>query len=277
MEIMNSKVKSFLLWFFAFLFTAFIAIYQRMTGPTYPISGKVEIEHRVIKYKLIRTYDGNDDAKIIIPVPDTAVTGEYRYMRVRSNDSWAIQPMKRMGNDLVASIPHQPIAGKVMYQVTLIREGKHYLLNEKPAAMRYKGAIPMAILMFHIIVIFMAMLFSTRTGLEVIFKGKYTWAYSWGTLITLLIGGMIMGPVVQKYSFNVYWAGWPFGEDLTDNKSLVAFIFWIIAIIKQYRNREKKTWSLVAAVVLLVVFLIPHSVLGSEHDFTKEQKTEIHK
>jgi hypothetical protein len=274
---MNSKVKSFLLWFFAFFFTAFIAIYQRMTGPTYPMTGKVTIGNEVIRYKLIRTYDGEDDAKVTMTAPDTSIHGEYRFMRVRSNDTWTEVPMTRSGHELIASIPHQPIAGKVMYHVTLIKEGQKYLLNEKPAIIRYKGSIPLWILILHIILIFSAMLFSTRTGLEVLFNGKYTWSYSWVTLITLVLGGLVLGPVVQKYSFNVYWSGWPFGQDLTDNKSLVAFIFWVIAIIAQYRNREKKIWSVIAAVILLVVFLIPHSVLGSEYDFTKEKKTEIQK
>lgn len=274
---MNNKLKSFLLWFFAFIFTAFIAVYQRRTGPTYPMSGKVTIGNEVIKYNLIRTYDGLDDAKVTVNVPDTAIKGEYQFMRVRSNDTWSVVPMTRFGNDLIASIPHEPIAGKVMYKVTLIKGGQKYLLNDKPAVIRYKGSIPLWILILHIILIFSAMLFSTRTGLEVVFKGKYTWGYSWVTLITLVLGGLVLGPIVQKYSFDVYWSGWPFGKDLTDNKSLVAFIFWVIAIIAQYRNREKKTWSLVAAIVLLVVFLIPHSVLGSEYDFTKEKPTEIHK
>src|ERR1035438_10003395 len=246
---MNSKVKSFLLWFFAFIFTAFIAVYQRMTGPTYPLGGKIEINHQVIKYKLIRTYDGSDDASVSITVPDTSVRGEYRFMRIRSNDTWMTAPMMRMGNELVASIPHEPIAGKVMYQVTLINNGTRYLLNDKPAVIRYKGSIPMWILILHILLIFSAMLFSTRTGLEVLFKRKYTWGYSWVTIITLVLGGLVLGPIVQKYSFNVYWSGWPFGQDLTDNKSLVAFIFWVIAIIAQYRNREKKGWSIVAAVI----------------------------
>lgn len=98
--------------------------------------------------------------------------------------------------------------------------------------------------------------------------------YTWITIITLFIGGLILGPVVQKFSFGVYWAGWPFGSDLTDNKSIVAFLFWIIALIAQYRNRGKKSWTIVASVVLIIVFLIPHSVLGSEIDYTKLPKTE---
>jgi ABC-type transport system involved in cytochrome c biogenesis permease subunit len=80
---------------------------------------------------------------------------------------------------------------------------------------------------------------------------------------------LVLGPVIQKYAFGAYWTGWPFGHDLTDNKSLVAFIFWIIALVALIRNRSRRLWPVIAAFVMLVVFLIPHSVLGSELDYTK--------
>jgi hypothetical protein len=273
---MNPKLKSFLLWFFAFVFMAGAAIYQRMTGPTYPVHGKVEINGKMIKYQLIRTYDGTDDAKVKIEVPDTAVKGEIKYVRYRMSDT-VTAPMAREGSSLAGFVPHQPTAGKIAYHITLISGSSRILLNPVPAVMRFKGAVPLGVLLLHIIIIFLAMLFSTRTGLEVIFRGKYTYLYTWMTVITLFIGGMILGPIVQKYSFGVYWSGFPFGFDLTDNKSLIAFIFWVVALAVQLFNRDKKAWSVIAAVVLLVVFLIPHSVLGSEHDYSKDQKIETTK
>jgi hypothetical protein len=101
---------------------------------------------------------------------------------------------------------------------------------------------------------------------------------TWITVIFLAIGGLVLGPIVQKYAFDAYWTGWPFGHDLTDNKSLVAFIFWVIALVVLFRTRENRTWPVVAAIVTFIVFLIPHSMLGSEIDYTKEaQKTEVQK
>ncbi|MCX6245438.1 MAG: hypothetical protein NTU98_12155 [Bacteroidetes bacterium] len=274
---MNRQLKTALIWIFAIVFTVFIAGYQRKTGPTYEMSVKKEIGGQLIKAKLIRTYDGNDDAKIILTIPDTSIKGKIQFRRFKSYDSWTTAPMVRDGNSLIGSLPHQDIAGKVMYHVTLVKGSEEVLLNDDAAVLRYKGHVPMFILLPHILIIFLAMLFSTLTGLEAIFKGKNTLLYTWITIITLFIGGLILGPIVQKFSFNVYWAGWPFGHDLTDNKSIVAFIFWVIALIVQYRNREKKVWAIVASVVLLVVFLIPHSMLGSEIDFTKLPKTEVTK
>jgi hypothetical protein len=271
---MNDTLKTILIFIFSIVFTLAIAVYQRMTGPTYPVRGQVEIGGQTIKYRLIRTYDGSDDAPIKVVVSDTSIRGELKLRRFKSFDTWHFQAMQRNGDTLTGFLPHQAPAGKVMYQVTLISGEKRYVLNDHPAVLRYKGFVPGYALYPHILFIFMAMLFSTFTGLMVLFNGKHTYIYTWITVITLALGGMILGPVVQKFSFDAYWTGWPFGHDLTDNKSLVAFIFWIVALITLHKNREKKLWPIVASIVLLIVFLIPHSVLGSEIDFTKEQKTE---
>ena len=273
---MNTKIKTFLIFFFAFIFTAVIAVYQRMTGPTYPVRGKVEINNQQIKYQLLTSASGNEDAPLFLRVPDRSVTGEIRFKRFKSNDSITTKPLIRAGNFLVTLIPHQPAAGKIQYKITLISNNVEYELSKMDVVLRYKGSVPASWLIPHIFFIFLAMLFSTITGLEAILKGKNTLLYTWITIITLLLGGLILGPIVQKFSFGVYWTGWPFGHDMTDNKSLVAFIFWIIALIVQYRNREKRAWPVIAAFVMLVVFLIPHSVLGSEIDYSKDQKTETH-
>jgi hypothetical protein len=271
---MNKTLKNWLIWIFAFIFTIVIAGYQRRTGPTYPMSVKKEIGQKIFKAELIRTYDGQDDAKIVLKIADTSIKGQIQYRRFKSYDNWTSTAMVRKGDSLIGSLPHQDIAGKVMYHVTLIKGNEQVLLNDEAAVLRYKGHVPMYILLPHIIIIFLAMLFSTITGLEAITKGKNTLVYTWITLITLFIGGLILGPIVQKFSFNVYWAGWPFGHDLTDNKSIVAFLFWAIALIVQYKNREKRFWTILASFILLIVFLIPHSLLGSEIDYTKLPKTE---
>lgn len=268
-------MKSFLIWFFAFIFTAGVAVYQRMTGPTYPVSGKIKIDGQEIKYKLIRTYDGTDGAYIQIPAPDTAMKGEIKFKRYSSNDEWTLATMNREGNDLTFHLPQLDPAGKEIYRIALIKNDQRYELNPESTVLRYKGFVPGYILIPHIIFIFMAMLFSSVTGLEAIFRGKRTYIYTWCTVITLLIGGLIFGPVVQKFSFGEYWTGWPFGHDLTDNKSLIAFIFWVVALYVQYRNRSKKLWAVVASIVMLIVFLIPHSMLGSQIDYTKIEKTQM--
>ncbi len=269
---MNAQLKSIIIWVVAVIFTLASAFYQKMTGPTYPVRGHAEIGGKTIKYRLIRSYDLSDDARVTVMVPDTSIKGEIRLRRFKSFDSWQVQPMRRNGDTLIGTLPHQAPAGKVMYDVTLIKSGQRVLLNDHPAVLRYTGYVPRYILLPHIFFMFCAMLFSALTGLLVIFNGRNSYLYAWFTVISVGIGGLILGPIVQKFAFDAYWTGWPFGHDLTDNKSIVAFIFWVIALAVMKKNRENKLWPILASVVLLVVFLIPHSVLGSETDFTKDQK-----
>jgi hypothetical protein len=74
---------------------------------------------------------------------------------------------------------------------------------------------------------------------------------------------------MQKYAFGVAWAGFPLGMDLTDNKTLIAFIFWIAALVAGRKGRPARPFVLAASLVMLVIYLIPHSLLGSEFDYSK--------
>ena len=289
---MNLKKKSkyiwiydILIWIFAIVFTVGTAFYQKMTGPTYPVIGHTEIGGGKIKFRLIRSYDLADDAKITVVQADRTITGEITMRRytsskdadVKKMDQWQTQMMVRHGDTLIGALPHQAPAGKVEYQVTLVKGGQRVLLNEHPAILRYTGYVPRPILFPHILTMFMAMLFSALTGLMVIFNRKGSYVFAWITVVSIGIGGLLLGPIVQKFAFGAYWTGWPFGHDLTDNKSLIAFIFWAIALLVMRKNRQNKLWPIVASIALLVVFLIPHSTLGSDIDYTKEKKTETTK
>jgi hypothetical protein len=79
----------------------------------------------------------------------------------------------------------------------------------------------------------------------------------------LILGGLVFGPIMQKYAFDAYWTGWPFGGDLTDNKTAVAALAWLCAALALSRSKRPVVWALAAAIIVLVVFLIPHSLLGS--------------
>ena len=115
------------------------------------------------------------------------------------------------------------------------------------------------------------MVFSIRAGIEAYYRRENIFKFTQYTVILFFLGGLILGPIVQKYAFGALWTGWPFGHDLTDNKTIVAFIFWAIALFKVMKNKTHRTWVLIATAALIAVYLIPHSVLGSEIDFTQIQ------
>jgi hypothetical protein len=112
------------------------------------------------------------------------------------------------------------------------------------------------------------MLLSTRTGLEFFAAAPSYRRLTDLTFLIIAAGGMIMGPMVLHYAFNEWWTGFPFGNDITDNKTLIAFIVWLAAAVVVRRSKNPGKWILLAAVVTFIVFLIPHSLWGTELDYS---------
>ena len=263
----NSRA-SILWWIVALLFTLAIAVFQRMTGPTYPVSGAMEVDGKKIEYKLLTSSESDAPAKVTITGNVQGLGGSVKFRKYRTDDEFNTAELKNDGKTLYAELPAQPPAGKLEYHVMVISSGKELQLNKEPVVIRFKGSVQAPVLIPHVILMFCAMLCSTRAGIEALRKGPQLKTLSLVTLITLGIGGMILGPVVQKFAFGAYWTGWPFGQDLTDNKTLVAFAAWIVAWFKIRKDENKRAWVVAAAVVLLAVYLIPHSMFGSELDHT---------
>jgi hypothetical protein len=271
--------KTYWLWVFAFVITIASAVYQRMTGPTYPVSGEGNIYGKHVTFKFDRAHVGNSNHLVKVKVDDSTYTGSVFWKRYKTNDEWTKVKMNYKEGYLVWELPHQPPAGKLVYNVNIKKENMTLRLNKEPIVIRFRGDVPSYILVPHVIFMFLAMLLSTRAGLEFFnSRQKYKPLTIW-TIAFLLIGGLIFGPIVQKYSFGAYWTGVPFGYDLTDNKTLIAFLGWIIAFIAIYKSNKAKVWVLIASLLTLIIFLIPHSVLGSELDYNKidKQKNLIEK
>ncbi len=272
----SKKYKNTVLWIISILITLAVVYYQRATGPTHPQEGSLIIDGQQIDYKLQRTHGGQGAAPVTISIPDTSIEGILSFRRYKSYDKWLKTMMNRQGNKLIDSLPHQAPAGKVMYTVELKKDGKIYPLTKHPVILRFKGAVPLFVLIPHIIFMFLVMLFGIRAAMEVLSKGEDNEFYIGFTLLCLFLGGLILGPIVQKYAFGAFWTGWPFGHDLTDNKTFVVFIFWFIAWLKVRKNSMHSTWVLIATLVMLAVYSIPHSAKGSEIDYRK-QNIEIKK
>ncbi len=265
------RTRRWLMWTIALLITLVSAVYQRMTGPTYPVRGKVTVGSEELRFRLLRSHENPGDAEIEVSAPDRQMTGTYEYRRHPSNDTWTRKPLERNGDLLIARLPGQSAAGKMAYRIYLGKPGVDPVaLTPAPLILRFKDYVPrLTVLYPHILLMFVGMLCSTRAGLEAMARGGATLTLSIWTAVLIFAGGLVLGPVVQKYAFNAYWTGWPLGNDLTDNKTAVALIFWLAALWRLRKNPDAGALAVVAAAVTLAVFAIPHSVLGSQLDYTK--------
>jgi hypothetical protein len=260
--------KTIVFWTLAFLITAGSAYYQRITGPTYPTSGISSFQGKEIKYKFDRSCDTSKTVSVKLENVDPTLKGFIEYRRYNTTDDKTLVPMNNDNGTLSAEFPSEKDrsfripAQKFEYKVLLVKEDQKSEIPQQPVVLRYKGDVPLFILLIHVIIIFAAMLVSTRAGLEFFNKEANFKKFALWSLAIMTLGGMVMGPIVQKYAFGELWTGIPFGIDLTDNKTLIAWMAWLVAAVASFRSKNPGRWVLGAAIVTLIIFSIPHSVLS---------------
>jgi hypothetical protein len=265
-------------WMLAFVITIGAAYYQRKTGPTYPKASEVTVNNQVFKLKLIRSIGLDRDPEVRLAITDTTARAKLYYRRYPTKEEYQVVDFKyketKRFQGLYATVPQQPEAGKLQYYFEITdSKGTTAYLKDTPIVVRFKGGVPAFIMIPHILMMFIAMMFSTLAGLMAIGKQPQFRKYTNWTLILFSAGGLILGPVVQLYAFGDLWTGIPFGWDLTDNKTLIAFIFWLLAVIMNWK-KERPLYTVLAAIVLLLVYSIPHSMFGSELNYDSGTVTQ---
>jgi hypothetical protein len=260
----------------ALVFTLSAACYQRLTGPTHPKKFHIEMDNQDFIFKTLRSHETTAGAPIHVPAGLAAHQPKLVFKRYPTDDPWtklAFQADPQDPSLLVAELPAQPAAGKVEYQIEV--EGKLY--PEQPVRLRYKDPVPNLILIPHVYSMFAALLFGAWALLESVLMKRRKEPLAIPTAVQLctfffILGGFLLGPIVQKYAFGEYWTGFPFGDDFTDNKVLFSVIFWLVACVFNFRRAHRPT-AVLAAVLMFAAYLVPHSFGGSQFDY-KENKVK---
>ena len=281
----NGRTISIVLWILAFMLMLGAGVYQRLTGPTHPMRGSIEVAGESVTYRLVRAAWTDEQARIELPNVPGVDGGVVSWRRYPTEEAFSEQPLALDGENWIASLPIQPAAGKLEYSIDLSVDGSDVRLPEAErgnAILRYRDPVPLGVLIPHIFFMFFAVLIAWRAGLAALVHPFGLRRLAWWALGLFTVGGMILGPIVQNYAFGAYWTGIPFGWDLTDNKTLVMWLAWLIAAlaIERVARRDARgtveadrsgggvrTLVLVASVVTVFVYLIPHSVQGSELDY----------
>ena len=259
-------MKKSVYWIFAIVITLALSIYQRMTGPTYPQKVNIELRGQSFQIKLPRSGVQRDEIVTLKGVP-SSVEAKMHYRRYPTTNDYTTVDFQWQDGAWQAALPVQPVAGKLQYYLTV--DGKDYLKDE-PVVIRFRNDVPAYILIPHILLMFGAMLFAIYTLLLVMTRKEEYRKWLIITVGTLFVGGFVLGPLVQHAAFGPWWTGFPYGTDLTDNKTLISFLFFLAALatIKWKYNK----WLVVLAVlVMIAVFTIPHSAFGSEYDYEKQE------
>jgi len=270
---------SWILWILAVVIMFAAADFQERTGPTKEFKGYFPFAGEDHSFELVRSGNTDADAPVIVPDPGGGLTGTVMYKRYPTEDSFSPIPMVSVAGDLQGLLPAQLAAGKLEYYVVLeSAEGTTRIPEEDTLIIRFKDPVPLGALVPHVIFMFIALLVGVRTAVGAAFHPVGLRKLAWTTVGLMTVGGMILGPIVQKYAFGAFWTGWPFGYDLTDNKTLIMWVVWVGVVVVLTKRPSPKDWVgrgavLLAAVVMMTVYLIPHSLRGSELDYSQVEET----
>ena len=144
---------------------------------------------------------------------------------------------------------------------------------------KYKGTVMSAVLILHVVFMFAAFYFMVQGLWSAvgILKGSERKADAvsnarW-VLVCSFVGGWPLGFILNYQAFGYLWEGYPFGYDITDNKTQVMFIFWLVSLLLvrgsffglgEERDRLGAR-GFAAAVIIsfavsLLLFIVPHSL-----------------
>jgi hypothetical protein len=180
-----------------------------------------------------------------------------------------------------AIIPPGEPTSRVTYQIMVQGiTGPAVLYPSDGLTVEFRGPVASWAIVGHIVFLFVAVAFFTVATLyafETFRTGTFAVAGArsvlWGTA-SLVFGGIALGVIVEYQRLGMLWGGFPVGSDVTDTKTLLNTMLWIVALLlirgSAFRDDPSRdsvsargaAWLVIAMfAITLIVFLVPHSVV----------------
>ena len=122
--------RTILFWILAIVITLVSAVYQRVTGPSYPLSGKINFDGKEISYKLERSQETVKNYQIEIETGDEAISGTLFWRKFNSGNDFTAIPMTG-SKKLIAELPVQQRLEKLDYYIQLSKNDKTVILPKE--------------------------------------------------------------------------------------------------------------------------------------------------
>jgi len=274
----------------AVIFTIFILVFTRKTTAVRSVHQVVEYQGIKIDHHTVPKQMGDE-----IPLISAEVEGasEMRLVYKIGKDgvyrSITMSPRPGKENVFEASIPLHTKGKKAWYYLEAIGgSGSEEVSVALPQAnsgqvdpirLKFEGEVPAYVIVPHILSIFAAIFFATltlftavdlKTGRGTLVKSV---KYCAITLLLLFIGFFPFGWAMNYFAFGVLWEAFPFGRDVTDNKSQIMFLFWLVTLImvkgtlwgkgedkNLITGRGYSTLVIVSFVATMIILAVPHSL-----------------
>jgi hypothetical protein len=200
------------------------------------------------------------------------------------SDSVQARGMWEVGKGIYeAHLPEFPKGTKIKYWITAANvAGTQVRMpadRNRVIVLKYKGRASTAVIVAHVVFMFVAFFFMTMSFLAAIGilrgredKTNAVRAGRWA-LAASFVGGWLLGVVLNRQTFGTGWEGFPFGYDITDNKTQMVFVFWLVSMLLSWGSfigrgekrdllgRRAFAIAIVASFfVSLALYILPHSL-----------------
>jgi hypothetical protein len=205
---------------------------------------------------------------------------------------WIQPPSKEIGgrgllrvedNKYEVFLPDLGKGARIKYWITVTNvEGTRIRIPKDPSKfgiLAFKGKASKPVLVAHIVFMFGAFFFMVMSlfgaaGILRAHEGKIATVRSarW-VLICSFVGFVPLGMLLNHETIGTLWEGFPFGRDITDNKTQVIFVLWLVSLLlvrgsfigggeeKDRLGPAPFAWAIIVSfLVSLALFIVPHSI-----------------
>ncbi|OGC93766.1 MAG: hypothetical protein A2W25_06540 [candidate division Zixibacteria bacterium RBG_16_53_22] len=261
----------------AFLLTILLLAVARRTSTRHPEEFQVKANGITLVHRSVTESFGETPVIRLQASSTSTVRAIVNYSETKSGPYRKME-MAVTGHGYVTDLPALEKGKKWFYHIDVMQDNMK--IAQLPPAndqfIKFKGHVSPAILIPHIICMFATIFFGILTVFTAIdfARGKgeiqRTVRFLLITVIFAFLGGFPLGYAVAYQAFGQGWSGIPIGWDITDNKTVILFLFWLVTFIlaaqglsaRAIKISPKSYASLVAVsfVITLITFLIPHSI-----------------
>lgn len=182
----------------------------------------------------------------------------------------------------IARLPELPKGSRMRYAFVAAAPGggeARLPAGDGFLTVKYEGIVSPFVLVSHIIFMFGAFFCMSMCmlGALAVLRGRegkrFTVVMSRWVMFFTFVGGWPLGMILNRQAYGPAWEGFPFGWDVTDNKTQIMLVFWIVTILLargsflgRGENRDLASPRAFAAAVVVsfaasvALFLVPHSL-----------------
>jgi hypothetical protein len=249
--------QTIILWIGAFVVSFLFAFGNRFISVEYPETGSFGINMKKVTYQFEKVYRGQDDYKIIIRTGIDSLKGNILWRVKNGHSEWKVAPMKMSGNILTGKIPNQRPSTIVEYRVKVWKDGKiYYLPRSGKITLTYLSTVPSSIMGFYYLTLYLALIFSVRTGLEYFNENQKIKKLALFTIMIWIANVIVFNPVRHSYELSTRIGATvlPISK-LFDIQHLSILIIWILGIILIFNLKKYRIWAAIISIITLITFL----------------------